>query len=161
MTVEILMWVLAGAIVLAGLAGTILPVLPGVPLIFFGLLLAAWIDNFQRVTWVTLFLIGLLAVASLAVDFVATALGARRVGASRLAIIGALIGTVIGLFFGIPGIIFGPFVGAVVGELISHRQINQASRVGMATWLGLVFGTIAKLVFALTMIGIFAAAYIY
>jgi uncharacterized protein len=160
-TAEILMWVLAGALVLAGLAGTVLPVLPGAPLIFAGLLLAAWIDDFQRVTWVTLLVLGLLTLASMATDFIATALGARRVGATRLAVIGALVGTVVGLLFGIPGLIFGPFIGAVVGELVSHGGVQQASRVGVATWLGLIFGTIAKLAFALMMIGVFAAAYFY
>ena len=160
-TAEILMWVLAGALVLAGLAGTVLPVLPGAPLIFAGLLLAAWIDDFQRVTWVTLLVLGLLTLASMATDFIATALGARRVGATRLAVIGALVGTVVGLLFGIPGLIFGPFIGAVVGELMSHGGVQQASRVGVATWLGLIFGTIAKLAFALMMIGVFAAAYFY
>jgi uncharacterized protein len=160
-TAEVLMWLLAGALVLAGLAGTVLPVLPGAPLIFAGLVLAAWIDDFQRVTWITLSLLGLLAVLSLAIDVLATALGARRVGATRLAIIGALLGTVIGLAFGIPGLVFGPFVGAVVGELLAHGRLQQASRVGVATWLGLIFGTIAKLALALTMIGVFAAAYFY
>jgi uncharacterized protein len=155
------MWLVAGALVLAGLAGTVLPVLPGAPLIFAGLLLAAWIDDFQRVTWITLALLGLLALLSLATDVLATALGARRVGATRLAIIGALLGTVIGLAFGIPGLVFGPFVGAVVGELLAHGQLQQASRVGVATWLGLIFGTLAKLALALTMIGVFAAAYFY
>lgn len=160
-TVEILLWVLVALLVIVGLAGSILPVLPGAPLIFVGFLLAAWIDNFQRVTWVTLLVLGLLALLSSAVDFLATALGARRIGASRLAIIGALVGTVIGLLFGIPGLILGPFAGAVIGELMSHGQLQQASRAGVATWLGLIFGTVAKLALALLMIGVFAAAYFY
>jgi hypothetical protein len=117
MTAAFWMWPLAGVLVLAGLAGTILPVLPGVPLVFVGLFVAAWADDFQRVTWLPLLLLGLLTVLSFVIDFAATAFGVRRVGATRLAIIGAVVGTLVGIFFGIPGLIFGPFVGAVVGEL--------------------------------------------
>jgi uncharacterized protein YqgC (DUF456 family) len=158
---QVLMWALACILVSVGFAGTILPVLPGAPLIFGGLFLAAWIDNFQRVTWVTLAVLGVLTVLSLVVDFVATGISAHRVGATRLATIGALLGSLIGIFFGIPGLILGPFVGAVAGELMSHGQIEQASRVGVATWTGLILGTVAKLGLAFTMVGIFVAAYFY
>ena len=161
MTAIFWMWPLAGVLVLTGLAGTILPVLPGVPLVFVGLFVAAWADDFQRVTWLPLLLLGLLTVLSFVIDFAATALGVRRVGATRLAIVGAVVGTLVGVFFGIPGLIFGPFVGAVVGELVSHGQLAQASRVGIATWKGLIFGTIAKIGLAFAMVGIFIAAYFY
>jgi uncharacterized protein YqgC (DUF456 family) len=161
MTAAFWMWPLAGVLVLAGLAGTILPVLPGVPLVFVGLFVADWADDFQRVTWLPLLLLGLLTVLSFVIDFAATAFGVRRVGATRLAIIGAVVGTLVGIFFGIPGLIFGPFVGAVVGELVSHGQLAQASRVGIATWQGLIFGTIAKIGLAFTMVGIFVVAYFY
>jgi uncharacterized protein YqgC (DUF456 family) len=158
---ELWLWVLAVVLVVVGLAGSVLPVLPGVPLVFTGLVVAAWADDFQRVTWVTIAVLGLLTVCALAMDFAATALGARRVGASRLAVAGAAVGTIAGMFFGIPGLVLGPFVGAVAGELISRGETGQAARAGVATWLGLVFGTIAKLAIVFTMLGLFAFAYTF
>lgn len=153
------MFVLAGLLVFTGLAGSILPALPGVPLVFGGLLLAAWADDFQRVSWVVLVILGLMTVLSFAIDFAATAMGAKRVGASKLAIVGALIGTLGGLVLGLPGLIFGPFVGAVTGEMLTHGEIQRATRAGFATWVGLIFGTLTKLALVFTMLGIFAFAW--
>jgi len=154
-------YVLAGLLVLAGLAGAILPALPGVPLVFGGLLLAAWADDFQRVSWVVLLALGVLTVLSFAIDFAATAMGAKRVGASRLAVVGALIGTLAGFVLGLPGLIFGPFVGAVTGEMLTHGEVQKATRAGFATWVGLIFGTLTKLALIFTMLGIFAFAWFF
>jgi uncharacterized protein YqgC (DUF456 family) len=159
MSADVWWWVLAAVLVLAGLAGSVLPALPGVPLVFAGLLVAAWADDFERVTWLPLVVLGLLTVLSFVIDFAATALGAQRVGATRLAIVGALLGTVAGIFLGIPGLILGPFVGAVVGEMISHGKVEQATRAGLATWMGLIFGTLSKLALVFAMLGVFALAY--
>ena len=156
-----LLWVLVAVLVLIGLAGTLLPALPGVPLIFLGLLLAAWLDNFQRIGWPTLTTLGVLTALAVGVDLLATILGAKRVGASKLALLGAMFGSVVGLFFGLIGIFIFPFVGAVVGELIARREMGQAAKVGVATWLGLLLGALAKLALALTMIGVFALAYFW
>ncbi len=153
------MWVAATLLVAMGIAGSVLPALPGVPLVYAGLVVAAWAEDFQRVTWLTLALLGLLTLASFAIDLAATALGAKRVGATRLAVIGAIAGTFAGLFLGIPGLILGPFVGAVVGELMSHGRMQQAARAGLATWIGLVFGTLARIALVFTMLGVFAFAY--
>lgn len=159
--VALLLWLGVAALIGVGLAGTVLPALPGTPLVFAGLWLAAWIDDYSRVGVYTLALLALLTVLSVGVDFAATALGAKRVGASPKAISGALLGTVVGLFFGLPGLLLGPFVGAVAGELAAQRRFDQATRVGIATWMGLLFGTIAKLALALTMLGVFVAAYVF
>jgi len=153
------LWLLAALLVLVGVLGSVLPGLPGVPLVFAGLVVAAWADDFQRVGWIVLILLGLMTLASFVIDFVATSLGAKRVGATKLAIAGALLGTLVGVFMGLPGLILGPFLGAVAGELISHGKIEQAGRAGLATWVGLLFGTLAKLALAFTMLGVFAAAY--
>jgi hypothetical protein len=155
------LWILAALLVAGGLAGSVLPALPGVPLVFAGLLLGAWADDFQRVSWLTLTLLGLLTLASFAIDFLATALGARRVGATKLAVVGAMLGTLGGLFLGLPGLVIGPFAGAVAGEMLSHGKVEQATRAGFATWMGLVFGTLTKLALVFTMLGIFAAAYFF
>jgi uncharacterized protein len=156
-----LLWILAGTLVLVGLAGTILPMLPGVPFVFGGLLVAAWIDNFQRIGWPILTILALLTAMALVVDFVATVFGAKRAGASKLALVGAAIGSIVGIFFGLIGIFIFPFVGAVIGEFIERRKLGQAGKVGLATWLGLLFGALAKLALALTMIGIFVIAYLW
>jgi uncharacterized protein YqgC (DUF456 family) len=161
MSIELLWVVLAVVLVCLGLAGSVLPALPGVPLVFAGLLLAAWAGDFEQVSWITLTVLGLLTVASFVIDLVATALGAKRVGATRLAIAGAALGTLGGLFLGLPGLVLGPFVGAVAGELMSHGQVQQATRAGLATWVGLIFGTLAKLALVFTMLGVFAFAYFF
>lgn len=152
-------WLLAAALIVVGLAGTVLPALPGIPLVFAGLVVGAWADDFQRVGWVTLSVLGLLTLASLAIDFAATAAGAKRVGATRKAIIGAAIGTLLGVFLGIPGLILGPFIGAVAGEMLSHGEWRRATSAGVGTWVGLLFGTLAKIALAFAMLGIFVFAF--
>lgn len=157
-------YVIAGILVLVGLAGTILPVLPGLPLVFLGMLLAAWAGGFAQVGVGTLVALGVLTLLSVAVDFWAAAVGARRVGASKLAIIGAVVGTLFALFLGPLGLFVGPFLGAVAGELIhgrrlDHAGVGQATRVGFGTWLGIVFGIALKLMLALAMLGLFAWAW--
>ena len=156
----ILLWVLAGLLVVVGLAGTILPALPGVPLVFMGLLIAAWIGDFQKIGWPTLTILAALTALAVAADLVAALFGANRAGASRLALLGAAIGSIVGLFFGLIGIFVLPFVGAVIGELIARQRLGQATRVGFATWLGLLIGALAKLSLAVTMLGVFVIAYL-
>jgi hypothetical protein len=157
--VTILLWLLVVALVLVGLAGAVLPALPGVPLVFAGLWLAAWIDGYARVGGWTLGVLAVLTLLAMAVDLIATALGAKKVGASRQAIAGAALGTLVGIFFGLPGLLLGPFIGAVAGEMSVRGGLGQAMNVGVATWIGLLFGTLAKLALSLAMVGIFIAAY--
>jgi uncharacterized protein YqgC (DUF456 family) len=156
---ETALWVLAAALMLTGALGIVLPALPGVPLMFAGMVVAASIDDFERIGWITLTVLGVLTVVSFIIDFAASALGAKRVGASGRAIWGAVIGTIVGLFFGIPGLLLGPFVGAVVGEITVHGRLDRATKVGVATWIGLLFGTLAKLAIAFSMIGVFLLAF--
>jgi uncharacterized protein YqgC (DUF456 family) len=155
----VVLWILAIALMIVGALGLILPALPGVPLLFAGMVLAAAIDDFTRIQWLTIAVLGLLTVIAVLVDFAASALGAKRVGASSRAVWGALLGTVVGLFFGLPGLVLGPFLGAVIGELTVHRELQRAGRVGVATWLGLLFGTLFKIAIACSMLGIFLLAY--
>lgn len=153
------LWIVALLLMIVGALGIVLPALPGVPLMFAGMVLAASIDDFQRIGWLTLTILGLLTVIAFIVDFAASALGAKRVGASARAIWGAIAGTIVGLFFGIPGLVFGPFIGAVIGEITVHGRIDRAGRVGLATWVGLIFGTLFKLAIGFSMLGIFVLAY--
>ena len=154
----VLLWTLAVALVTVGMIGIVMPALPGHLLILAGLVLAAWADGFERVGIPTLVVIGAIAVASYGVDFAAAALGAKRLGASKRAMTGAALGTLLGLFFGLPGLILGPFVGAVVGELTTNRDWRRAGQAGVAAWIGFAIGTAVKVGMAFAMIGTFIAA---
>ena len=149
------LWICAIILILIGLAGLVLPALPGIPIMFLGFLTAAWIDNFQKIGWITLTILGILTLFSFGVDFLMTSIGAKKMGASRLAITGAIIGVLVGFFLGITGIILGPFIGAMVGEYISKHDLLKAGKVGFGTWLGIVLGIAVKLGLAFTMLGIF------
>ena len=152
------LWIIAILLMLVGIAGTVLPALPGVPLIFGGVLLAAWIDDFQRISVATVVVLAVLAVVAIIIDYVAAALSAKRVGASRQGIIGAALGTLAGVFTGLWGLLFMPLMGAAVGEFIAHKDMFRAGKVGVATWFGLLVATAVKLAIAFTMIGVFVAA---
>jgi uncharacterized protein len=156
--VDIMWWVLSALLIAVGVAGTVLPALPGTALVLGGIVLGAWIDDFTRVGVGTLAVITVLAVLAWVLDYVAGLLGARRAGASRQALVGAALGTVVGLFMGLVGVLFMPLVGAAVGEYIARRDQRQAVAVGVSTWLGIMVGLIAKVVLAFVMIGIFVVA---
>jgi len=157
---SVLLWIVAVLLVLVGLIGIVLPALPGTVLIFAGLWLAAWADGFNHVGAVTIVLLAVLAAATYLVDVVAMALGMQRFGASRRAMAGAALGALVGLFLGLPGLIIGPFVGAVIGELTEHRDLARAGRAGVLAWVGFVIGMAVKVGFGFVMIGIFAAAWL-
>jgi uncharacterized protein YqgC (DUF456 family) len=154
----IFLWVLGISLVIIGLVGTVLPALPGAMLIVAGLVVAAWADGFMKVGVWTLVLIGVIGAASYLVDFAAAALGARKFGASPRAMVGAGLGTLLGLFAGLPGIIIGPFVGAVIGELTVHRDMARVGKAGLAAWIGFLIGMAVKVGIAFVMIGIFLGA---
>ncbi len=125
-----LLWILSAILILLGLAGTVLPVLPGTLLVWGGIVLAAWIDDFARVGMTTVLVITVLAVLAWALDYVAGLLGAKKAGASKLALLGASVGTVLGLFMGLVGVFFMPLVGAAVGEYLARRDQTRAVRSG-------------------------------
>jgi hypothetical protein len=155
---DTLLWTLAVVLIVAGVVGTVLPMLPGAALVFAGILLAAWIDDFQRVTMATVIVCGLLTLVAWGTDYASAMLGAKKAGASRLAVIGAAVGTVLGLFTGFVGLLFMPLVGAAIGEYVSDRDAVRAAHVGVATWVGLLLGTVAKVVVTFMMAGLFVAA---
>ncbi|MGH8505730.1 MAG: DUF456 domain-containing protein [Stenotrophobium sp.] len=156
----VLLWLLAAVLVAGGLIGAVLPIIPGPPLVVAGLWLAAWTDHYRHVGTVTLVIVVVLGLLGIASDFIAASLGAKRVGASRQAVTGATLGTIVGLFFGIPGLILGPFAGAILGELQARRGLGQAAASGIGTWMGLIFGAITKLAVSLAMIAVFAFSWI-
>ena len=154
-SIQLLLWFIAALLMMVGFAGLILPAVPGIPLVFAGLVLLAWAENFVYVGWGTLTLLGVLALLGYAVDWLAAALGAKRFGASPRAVAGAALGALAGLFFGLPGILLGPFVGAVVGELSRQASAGAATRAGLGATLGLLFGALMKIGLAFTMLAVF------
>ncbi|MDP1708622.1 MAG: DUF456 family protein [Gammaproteobacteria bacterium] len=158
MTLTIILWLLTVALIVLGLVGLLLPAIPGAPVLFAGLVMAAWAEDFIYVGWGTLSVLGVLALLTYLADFVASAFGVRRFGASPRAVTGAIIGSVLGLFFGLLGVLLGPFIGAVIGELSTQRHLGAAGRAGIGATVGLVLGVAAKLALALAMLGVFAIA---
>ena len=157
MDAPLLLWLLAALLIVAGFAGLILPALPGIPLIYAGLVILAWSENFAYVGWITLGVLGVLALLSYGVDLLAASLGAKRFGASPRAVWGAALGALVGLFFGLVGIVLGPFVGAVIGEFSGRTTAKAALHAGIGATLGLVFGALLKIALAFTMLGVFVA----
>jgi uncharacterized protein len=158
-TMPILLNVIAAALIVVGLVGAIVPVLPGIPLIFAGIWLIAGVDGYRHLGLGWLLGIAAVGAAGLVVDLIAGALGAKRMGASPQAVAGAFAGTVIGLFFGLPGLIVGPFLGAVLGELSAGNSVLRSTQVGVSAWVGMIFGTIVKLVSSLVMVALLCAGW--
>jgi uncharacterized protein YqgC (DUF456 family) len=156
-----LLWIACASLIVVGLAGTVLPALPGTAFVLAGAALGAWIDDFTRVGAGTLSVLAVLAVVAWVLDYVASLLGAKKAGASRQALAGAAIGTVAGLLLGFVGVLFLPLVGAAIGEYLARRDHGQAVKVGVATWLGLIAGMLAKVVIAFVMVGIFVVALVW
>ncbi len=153
-----MLWAIAVILIVVGVVGTVLPAMPGAVLVFAGILLAAWVDDFTRIGPWTLVLLGLITIASYAVDWVSSAIGVKRSGASGRAVAGASLGALFGLFLGLPGLIIGPFAGAVLAELTVRRDLRGAGRAGLGAWIGFLVGTVAKLALVFAMIGIALAA---
>ena len=151
-----LLWPLALLLVLIGIVGLAVPALPGAVVLFLGLVVAAWAEDFQYVGTGGIIALGLLAVLAYLADFMAGIMGAKKFGASTQAMVGAGIGAFIGIFFGLPGILLGPFLGAVIGELFQIRELIAAGKAGIGATVGLLLGTVAKLVLAFMMLGLFA-----
>ncbi len=158
METVILLWVLGVVLIIVGIAGMLLPALPGPPLLFAGFVLAAWAEGFEYVGYGTLGILAVMTVLAYVVDFISGALGAKHFGASPKAAIGAAIGAVVGIFFGLPGVLLGPFVGAMLGELTEQDDLHAAGRAGIGATVGLLLGTAAKMALAFAMVGIFLVA---
>jgi uncharacterized protein len=151
----LILWIISAILTVAGLSGLLLPIIPGAPLLFLGLLFGAWAENFRYIgVWTLLILAGMTALTYL-VEFSASILGVKKFGGSKRAMAGAALGGIIGLFFGIPGILIGPFLGAVLGELSLQRSLDQASRAGFGTVVGLAIGVAGKLAIGIAMVGLF------
>ena len=161
MDLSILWYVLSAILVLVGLAGTIYPALPGLGILAAGLMLAAWNGDFVHVGSWPLTIIIILAVLGMLIESAASLLGAKKSGASREALWGAFIGGIVGMFLGLIGAIIGPVIGAVAGEMMARKNLPQAGKVGVATFIGFLLGTVVKIASAFAMLAVFALALMF
>lgn len=152
---SLILWIVGAVLTVIGLSGLLLPVVPGAPILFLGLLLGAWAENFQYVGLWTLLILAVMALLTYGVEFAASVFGVKKFGGSKRAMAGAALGGIVGLFLGVPGIVFGPFVGAVIGELSLQRSLDEASRAGFGTVVGLAIGLAGKFAIGIAMIGLF------
>jgi len=152
---SMVLWIIGAILAVTGMSGLLLPIIPGAPLLFLGLLFGAWAEDFSYVGAWTLLLLAAMAALTYVVEFAASIFGVKKYGGSKRAMIGAALGGVAGLFLGVPGILLGPFIGAVVGELSLQRNLDEASRAGFGTVVGLAIGVAGKLAIGIAMIGVF------
>ncbi|MBP7827638.1 MAG: DUF456 family protein [Verrucomicrobia bacterium] len=154
--IEMLGLSLALAVMLVGLVGSVVPGLPGSPLVVLAAILHRLYFGEKSVSNLVLIVLVLLMLASLGLDFLATVVGARKLGATWRGAVGAVVGGMIGLFFGLPGIILGPFLGAVLLELLGRKEFKKALQAGTGAVLGLLLGAVGKFALCVMMILLFA-----
>jgi hypothetical protein len=155
------LWIIGALLTATGLVGTVLPFLPGAPVLLLGLVCAAWAEDFQYIGIWTILILSCMAGLSYLVEFATSILGVKRYGGSNRAMVGAGIGGIVGLFLGIPGILLGPFAGAILGELSLRRSMDQAGRAGFGTVVGMAVGIAGKLAIGVAMVGLFILVRIY
>lgn len=153
---ELFWWIVTLVIMAIGLIGTVLPILPGTTLI----LAAAFLHRLmlgpeKGASWLSLLALALFVVASYVIDFLGGWLGARRFGATCWGVWGATVGAIVGIFFGLPGLLVGPVIGALAGELIAGKRLVEAGRAGWGALLGNLAAMIGKLLIGLVMVSWF------
>ena len=154
-------WLISTLLILTGLVGLVAPLLPGTILIFGGVAFAAWAEDFSRISGLTVGFLAFLTALAWILEYVAGLLGAKAAGASRAALVGAAVGTVLGVVSGFWGLLFFPLVGAFAGEFYARGNALGAGRVSLATWIGILVGTIAKVAIGFMMVGIFLVALVF
>ena len=142
---EITLLILAGICMLVGIIGCIIPGLPGVPIAYAGLWIAQATDRVDF-GWKMLLIWGIVTIVVSVLDYVVPAWGTKKFGGTRYGVWGSTIGVFVGLFFGAIGVIAGPLIGAILGELIGGKEVKEALKAGWGSFVGLLCGTILKLV---------------
>jgi uncharacterized protein YqgC (DUF456 family) len=147
--------ILVALVMAVGVVGSVVPLVPGTPLIFVAAVVHAVATDFTPVGAGRLAILAVLAVAGWGIEHLAGALGARRAGGSRAAVVGAILGVMAGLPFAPLGLLIGPIAGAGAGELLSGRDPAGSVRTGVGTAIGVVLGIVAHVAFAVTMVALF------
>jgi uncharacterized protein YqgC (DUF456 family) len=138
-----------------GLVGTVVPFLPGTPLVFLGALVYAFATAWSPIGAGRLVILGALTLLAHVLHYVAGALGVRRAGGSAWGGLGALLGAIVGVFFGLPGLFIGPMLGAIAGELLRSGELGTSIRTGIAAVVGMLLGAVANFTIAVVMIALF------
>ena len=145
--------IIASIFFIIGMLGTFLPILPGAPLLFLGMLIYGFFESFTNLTWQFYLGQGILMAFVFGIDYLAGIWGVKKYGGSKSAVWGSIIGAFLGLFMMGPlGIIVGPFVGAVTGDFIFRKDINRAIRSGIGTLIGFLSGALLKITIQTLMI---------
>ncbi len=156
---ELFWWTITLALMAVGLIGTVLPIFPGTTVILAAAIIhRVMLGPAKSIGWASIALLVLLTLASYAIDFAAGWIGARRFGATRWGMIGALVGAIVGIFFALPGILLGPIIGTLAGELIGGKHLVDAGRASWGALLGNLAGLFGKLVLAFAMVSWFVIA---
>lgn len=142
---DIVLLILAALCMLIGLIGCIVPGLPGVPIAYAGLWIAQATERVDF-SWQALLVWGIVTIVVTVLDYVVPALGTKRYGGTKWGVWGSTIGVFVGMFFGAVGVIVGPLAGAVLGEMLNGKEWREALRAGWGSFIGLLFGTILKLI---------------
>ena len=158
---EIVGFSLALLVMCVGLLGTILPMIPGSPIVLAAAILHKLYFGPNGANIWVLVVLGLLVLVSIGLDYVATSVGAKRLGGSWKGMLGAVVGGIVGLFFNLPGILLGPFIGAFLFELIGDYEYKRALRAGTGATLGLLIGAVGKFSVCVVMIALFSANVLY
>lgn len=156
-------WILllAWSLVVIGALGVLLPALPGVPVLFGGLWMLAWLDGYEKISVFTMSIIGALALVAWLVDIFGSYITAKKFGASKQALWGVVIGAIVGIFAGVVGLIIGPIIGGMIGEWMAHQDKTRATTVGLAAGLGFMLAFVVKIVLVIVMLVVFAYAYYF
>jgi uncharacterized protein YqgC (DUF456 family) len=153
---DLLWWLVAIVLMAVGLIGTVLPVVPGTVIILAAALIHQMMLGTEKsLGWWNITVLVLLMLLSYALEFAGGYFGAKRFGATKWGAYGAMLGAIIGLFFPFPGLIIGPIVGAIAGELLAGKRLVSAGRAGWGTLLGNLAGLIGKLTIGLVMVSWF------
>lgn len=154
---NIFILVLSYIIMFIGVLGCVLPYLPGTPLVFAGIFLYAWKTHFTIISQNLLIIFLIVTAITVLLDYIVGSIGAKKFGATKLGTFGAFFGALIGIFFAPWGVIIGPPLGALIGELLTGKKLKDAMRASGGAILGILGGSLTKVVASFIMIGFFTA----
>jgi hypothetical protein len=159
MELTLILYILSGLIIILGVFGIFFPLIPGITLIFIGILVASFTSHFSFITWVAILILGILTLISLLIDYFSGVLGAKFGGASLLGLVGAFLGSILGFsIFGLLGIIIGPALGVFIFELVNKRNPQKSLKIASYSLISTIIGLIINIIIGLTMIIIFLAS---
>src|SRR3990167_278475 len=153
---EIILFAISLMIMFVGMAGTIVPIIPSIPLIWLGAFLYAIFTHFEKISWMVLLIFAMLTIFSIFFENIGNINGKKKFGPTRWGIIGSVIGTGVGFYLGGPiGLILGPIAGTVIFELIGGKGYKGALKSGLGNFVGFLGGSLLKVIIGLIMISVF------